>query len=121
MREIKFRAWDTQGKTMLSWGRFDLYGMDGLYGTPWKESCPLVFMQYTGLKDKNGEEIYEGDVIDYKDEGSVMESGVYQVVYKEGAFRPICELYHPAWPKEWSVEQTCKVLGNVYENPDLLP
>lgn len=66
MREIKFRAWNSETRTMV-----DLYKItplavtvpqDGLF-LPFKEGWPL--MQYTGLKDKNGKEIYEGDIVGY--------------------------------------------------------
>jgi len=62
MREIKFRAWDKERKTMLS--PDDLCHLEGNVSKALKESSPhLELMQFTGLKDKNNREIYEGDIV----------------------------------------------------------
>ena len=59
MREIKFRAWDKETKSMI----YNPLGFPELYPTN-------ELMQYTGLKDKNGQEIYEGDILNSKNNGS---------------------------------------------------
>ncbi|MFY8330666.1 YopX family protein [Vagococcus carniphilus] len=67
MREIKFRAWDGQDKLMrtvknLMFNKND--EVDLKIEAEWFAAGPdLVLMQYTGLKDKNGVEIYEGDIL----------------------------------------------------------
>ncbi len=73
----------------------------------------LVLMQYTGLKDKNGKEIYEGDIV--KD-GWLKNNPLEVVEWSGTGFEPfadhsITEDYDP---------NTIEVIGNVYENPDLL-
>ncbi len=90
MREIKFRAWDKDSKKMFKIARFDfsdytiyshLFACDGYLG----ESCEI--MQYTGLKDKNGKEIYEGDVVLYdRNINHNIDKYKYVVSYENGLF-----------------------------------
>ena len=64
MRKIKFRAWNNVLNKMYSWNEFLDTNMKQTFIAP--ESTAMILMQYTGLKDKNGKEIYEGDIVKAK-------------------------------------------------------
>lgn len=118
----KFRAWLKKEQKMdneidhISWLEDELYCIgDGI--TYMVSAEDLVLMQSTGLKDKNGKEIFEGDIVKMaKDVYS--EPTYYEVVrHYGGAYRLEskqhgCEL--------WLRHNGCEVVGNIYENPELL-
>jgi hypothetical protein len=119
MREIKFRAWDKrEGKMWIP-----IIDQDGIPCAKNPISCHLVrmdgelldpIMQYTGLKDKNGKEIYEGDVgkCGYFGIGFVRyHKGYWEFGFKEGDEVLFCCL-----PEISDFE----VIGNIYQNPELL-
>ena len=117
MREIKFRAWHKQEKDMYHFINFS--GVNDYYnGDLMTLKCgfpdELVLMQYTGLKDKNGKEIYEGDIV--RREFTKYRKTVFSKmkVVKFG-YKHRYSGYGLA--KE---TKTYKVIGNIYENPELL-
>jgi len=81
----------------------------------WTEKDQVILLQFTGLKDKNGKEIYEGDLIGDKD-------CYVEVIFKDGSFcnkgdfKPIIEWI---WARKRKGIET-EVIGNIYENPELL-
>lgn len=118
-REIKFRVWDHNTDTMMIPDNFEFY--DGKIG--WidagREAGPglgndgypdqFEIMQYTGLHDKNGREIYEGDIVKN-------ENGVLRVVeFHDGSFT-LGDYYFGSI----GAGRVLEVVGNIYENPDLL-
>ena len=113
MREIKFRAWDKEDKKMSSnWCALNiLKAID-----EGRNKDIKVLMQYTGLKDKNGKEIYEGDIL--KGDWSIVDDiEVGEVEFYGGVFR-----FKPAGqPLSYGYYlKECEIIGNIYENKELL-
>lgn len=113
MREIKFRAWFVEDKEMDECTRIDLPNQT--------HHDKVITMQYTGLKDKNGKEIYESDVIKFSsdwDEHEVV------VEFYGGGFRFGKELKGELGINDDSCipDFNCEyeVIGNIYESPELL-
>lgn len=125
MREIKFRAWNEVEEKMLNWNEFLDTNMKNTFIAP--ESTGLILMQYTGLKDKNGKEIYEGDILLAPEWfGSLECVCIYQ---QENIVNPIqgFGLYsYDSYFKKYNtlVESDewdeFEVIGNIYDNLELL-
>ena len=133
-REIKFRAWDKKNKSFIpDDNEFKEYmiGLDGKFykmdfysgvsgyedgNLIWNELENIVLMEYTGLKDKNGKEIYEGDIV-------FSESNQY---YKQDEI--IWDCFGMGWDigkkDSWKLRSPMssktEIIGNIYENPELI-
>ncbi|WP_321388978.1 YopX family protein [uncultured Enterococcus sp.] len=132
MREIKFRAWDKKAKVMRRVTQIDFW--DGLVF--WVNKLRILrevkenrenveLMQYTGLKDKNGVEIYEGDFLKYRPafwDGPEKPEHITKDDYKTKKVEYIQGGFHidgiPLGRLIKAVEMN--VIGNVYENPEFL-
>lgn len=107
------------GFIYYSYRQFTVEGDDHVYGDVIGfEDC--VLMQSTGLFDKNGKEIFEGDVVKIVDENG--DSEISAVAFKEGACgMTITGVFVPfvTMIMEATVDYTLEVIGNIYENPEL--
>ena len=125
MRELKFRAWDKVEKKMLFDADPFAFHVSGsneplLAETHRNEDC--IFEQYTGLKDKNGKEIYEGDIVRYGRHISGIippESRTAVVKWWSGEeeYYPCCTSSGFSLPFS---EDGYEVIGNIHENPELI-
>jgi len=129
-REIKFRAWNIEKKQMYSSGCVDLLihfngqlqGLNesgyvqGTYNMP-----KMEIMQFTGLLDKNGKEIFENDVVKANvDRGSYFNAElVCQVEYLDGAFQ-FLNIHDSTEGYFWMDVLSCKIIGDIYTTPELL-
>lgn len=147
MREIKFRAWDREYEKMTYFDDEDyeykpplVFRLDQVFKKDdnyddyedfeYNDITDKVeIMQYTGLHDENGKEIYEGDIIEFSYDMFVGNFDTFvakgKVVFEEGAF------YVEAFENERTTEgeayllysinlDTIEVIGNIYENKELL-
>lgn len=112
-REIKFRAWDKQNKNMEE---VDLLGSNVLHikNSEWENIEDFEVMQFTGLEDKNGAEIYEGDII--------QELKVnWEVVFYKGAWRLGRNVKGDIQYKSLDrYAYRCEIIGDIYRNKELL-
>ena len=111
-REIKFRAWDKTFKKMISWNEFLQTNMANTFISP--KSTGLTLMQYTGLKDKNGVEIYEGDIVAIQFDLTSIKSKVLWLQEISGFIVEDVSIL------DNNLAQRIVVIGNVWENGDLL-
>lgn len=119
MKNIKFRAWRNTGiQKMISWDQL-MEAQFNCISQVFDSGC-YTLMQYTGLKDKNGKEIYEGDILESDTRFTKVvwheQMGMWDcsfIKYKKG--KTDVEDLEPHF---WKLR--CTVVGNIYENKELL-
>ena len=119
---VKFRAWDggslsrmySPEEVMVGNGDIWIIDEDSVAGE-WLVNNDLVLMQSSGMTDKNGKEIFDGDVL-----GSIdgMLNGVVKYNSKLGMWTNDLLLYNN-FEKLWSIADSREIIGNIYENPEL--
>lgn len=134
MREIKFRAWDKKKNDWFDDEGYLYIELNGNINFGWNGEVMddyadrIILMQYTGLKDKKGVEIYEGDILKrtYLD-GMFGRTHIGEVVYdKEYTRYVISKPRKYTEPKTEDIRNissdrsTYKVIGNIHNNPELL-
>jgi uncharacterized phage protein (TIGR01671 family) len=114
MREIKFRAWDGQRMLVGVTPIWYVSEIDGKYKLVYGRAVQI--MQYTGLLDKNDKEIYEGDVLLF-----LPTKENYTMGFREGSFDLIdFDNYGHDQCRAFEDENDWEVIGNIYENPELV-
>lgn len=129
----RYRAWISEADTMTN----DLKGIDFenetvvLKNFYWEDGFPVeeevfeveignaILMQSTGLKDKNGKEIFEGDILDYKGRKALVR---WHGSYASFIYRFVDELQkrNAEWNSLYLAYLKCEVIGNIYENKELV-
>lgn len=118
MREIKFRAWVKSQDRMIDWDS----GNDNVlryFNQMLDDSEDTIIMQFTGIKDQRGTEIYEGDVV-FNHSVSVEKTG--EVIFSDIHHAYIIEYprtHRDNWEFMHGDEHNLEVKGNIYQNPEI--
>ena len=142
MREIKFRAYNKDWKMMALPEDIISLNVDGVtnclvdvdflitttdgekHSQLWEDDPDIVLMQYTGLKDKNGVEIYEGDVVKYQKTFPNSGNPITKIYQYEIKWYEDLDIYGGSDLLNGvgfrNVHSNLEVIGNIYENPELL-
>ena len=129
---VRYRAWDVLAEKMIdeilmiSFVRKEIIGKfsDGSTSVPLKfederNGEDVILMQSTGLRDKNGKEIFEGDILDYKGRKALVR---WHGSYASFIYRFVDELQNrnTEWKPLYLAYMKCEIIGNVWEDGDLI-
>lgn len=133
MRTIKFRAWDTENKKFI-WTGFENFVTESHEDKPQEirkgnfilnadysgMDNRVIFQQFTGLHDKNGKEIYEGDICKTHD-WIKQPNGLQILSDKYKIYKNVVISYNEKPPfVGYVIHDWYEVIGNIYENPELV-
>lgn len=125
MREIKFRVWEEDCNFMNDCVQIVIMDDERTFevteGFGWKMVPEKHVMQFTGLHDKNGKWIYEGDIVRLSSDNGIDYNAM--IVFKNGAFCAIDGTEDDYSIRRYGLmrfELQIEIIGNIYENPELL-
>ena len=113
-REIKFRIWNDYDKKMIYWNELLKSNLANIFTIP---SYNKWLMQYTGLHDKNGKEIYEGDIVGDNKIKWIVKWNKHRMGF---SLYPTTKQLYDEMPINVKNKLGFKILGNIYDNSELL-
>ena len=131
MREIKFRAWNSESNNIIyqdkeGWFQDAYLGGNDYYQTTsnitvLQNNNDIHLMQFTGLKDKDGVEIYEGDIVNYEfDDGGLLGVFEWENFRAQFGIKEISEDSVVWGVNSGDVSKRMTIVGNIHQNPELL-